>query len=84
MALSMPTGLYTPTVRAVDTRQSVYSLAFLGRQLTCGLTPAELPWRGGTLTVSNVGGIGGGESAMPLLFPGGIVKIVALGRTRWE
>ena len=90
IALSTPTGLYTPTVRAVDTH-SVYSLAaalkhlaYLGRQVPCGLTPAELPRRGGTLTVSNIGAIGGGQSAMPLLFPGGGVAIVALGRARWE
>jgi len=90
IALSTPTGLYTPTVRAVDTH-SVYSLAatlkhlaYLGRQVPCGLTPAELPRRGGTLTVSNIGSIGAGESAMPLLFPGGGVAIVALGRARWE
>ena len=90
IALSTPTGLYTPTVRAVDAH-SVYSLAatlkhlaHLGRQIPCGLTPAELPRRGGTLTVSNIGGIGRGESAMPLLVPGGGVAIVALGRAKWE
>ncbi|KAI9448761.1 CoA-dependent acyltransferase [Russula earlei] len=89
IALSTPTGLYTPTVRAVD-RHSVYSLAaelkhlaYLGRQVPCALTPAELPRRGGTLTVSNVGAIGAGESAMPVLVPGGGVAIVALGRARW-
>ena len=90
IALSTPTGLYTPTVRAVNTH-SVYSLAatlkhlaYLGRQVPCGFTPAELPRRGGTLTVSNIGSIGAGESAMPLLVPGGGVAIVALGRARWE
>jgi 2-oxoisovalerate dehydrogenase E2 component (dihydrolipoyl transacylase) len=89
IALSTPTGLYTPTVRAVDT-YSVYNLAatlkhlaYLGRQVPCALTPAELPRRGGTLTVSNIGAIGAGESAMPLLVPGGGVAIVALGRARW-
>ena len=34
--------------------------------------------------MSNIGSIGAGESAMPLLFPGGGVAIVALGRARWE
>ncbi|KAI0292236.1 CoA-dependent acyltransferase [Multifurca ochricompacta] len=89
IALSTPTGLYTPTVRAVD-NHSVYSLAstlkhlaHLGRQDPSGLTPTELPRRGGTLTVSNVGAIGAGESAMPVLVPGGGVAIVALGRARW-
>ncbi|KAH9053708.1 CoA-dependent acyltransferase [Lactarius vividus] len=89
VALSTPTGLYTPTVRAVD-NHSVYSLAstlrhlaHLGRQVPNALTPAELPRRGGTLTVSNIGAIGAGEGAMPLLVPGGGVAIVALGRARW-
>ncbi|KAI9436918.1 CoA-dependent acyltransferase [Lactarius indigo] len=89
VALSTPTGLYTPTVRAVD-KHSVYSLAstlrhfaHLGRQVPNALTPAELPRRGGTLTVSNIGAVGAGESAMPLLVPGGGVAIVALGRARW-
>jgi 2-oxoisovalerate dehydrogenase E2 component (dihydrolipoyl transacylase) len=89
VALSTPTGLYTPTVCAVNTH-SVYSLnatlkhlAHLGRQVPCALTPTELPRRGGTLTVSNIGAIGAGESAMPLLVPGGGVAIVALGRARW-
>ncbi|KAH8989805.1 CoA-dependent acyltransferase [Lactarius hatsudake] len=89
VALSTPTGLYTPTVRAVD-KHSVYSLAstlrhfaHLGRQVPNALTPAELPRRGGTLTVSNIGAIGAGEGAMPLLVPGGGVAIVALGRARW-
>ncbi|KAF8264344.1 2-oxoacid dehydrogenases acyltransferase-domain-containing protein [Lactarius quietus] len=89
VALSTPTGLYTPTVRAAD-KHSVYSvastlkhLAHLGRQVPSALTPAELPRRGGTLTVSNIGAVGAGESAMPLLVPGGGVAIVALGRARW-
>ncbi|KAI0249465.1 2-oxoacid dehydrogenases acyltransferase-domain-containing protein [Lactifluus subvellereus] len=89
IALSTPTGLYTPTIRAVD-MQSVFSLAsalkhlaYLGRQVPSALTPSELPRRGGTLTVSNVGAIGAGESAMPVLVPGGGVAIVALGRARW-
>lgn len=33
--------------------------------------------------MSNVGAIGAGESAMPVLVPGGGVAIVALGRARW-
>lgn len=89
IALSTPTGLYTPTLQRVDTH-SVYSLAsqlkhisHLGRQVPCGLTPAEMPKRGGTLTVSNIGGIGDGESASPVLVPGGGVAIVAIGRAKW-
>lgn len=89
IALSTPTGLYTPTLQRVDTH-SVYSLAsqlkhisHLGRQVPSGLTPAEMPKRGGTVTVSNIGGIGDGESASPVLVPGGGVAIVAIGRAKW-
>ncbi|KAH9963595.1 hypothetical protein BC827DRAFT_1266371 [Russula dissimulans] len=53
IGLSTPTGLYTPTLHAVDTH-SVYSLAsalkhvaHLGRQVPSALTPAELPRRAG-------------------------------------
>lgn len=55
----------------------------LGRRVPCGYTPAELPKRGATVTVSNVGAIGKGEFAAPLLVPGGGVAIVALGRAKW-
>ncbi|KAI0045826.1 CoA-dependent acyltransferase [Auriscalpium vulgare] len=89
IALSTPTGLYTPVLKAADTH-SAYALAsqlkhlaHLGRQVPSALTPAELPRRGGTLTVSNVGALGAGEAAMPVLVPGGGVAIVALGRARW-
>ncbi|TRM63036.1 2-oxoacid dehydrogenases acyltransferase-domain-containing protein [Schizophyllum amplum] len=89
IALSTPTGLYTPTLQGVD-GQSVYSLAsslrrlsHLGRQVPCGLTPMEMPRRGGTLTVSNVGAIGQGDFAHPVLVPGGGVAIVAIGRAKW-
>ena len=89
IALSTPTGLYTPTLQAVD-GQSVYALAaqlrhlaHLGRQVPCALTPAEMPRRGGTVSVSNVGGVGAVESAAPVLVPGGGVAIVAIGRARW-
>jgi len=68
IALTTPTGLYTPT---------------LGRQVPSGLTPAEMPRRGGTLTVSNVGALGAGAFASPVLVPGGGVAIVAIGRASW-
>lgn len=42
-----------------------------------------MPKRGGTLTVSNIGGIGDGEGAHPVLVPGGGVAIVAIGRAKW-
>ncbi|KAJ3963959.1 2-oxoacid dehydrogenase acyltransferase, partial [Lentinula raphanica] len=91
IALSTPNGLYTPTIQNADTF-SVYSLSphlkhlsYLGRQPTrSGLTPKEMPKRGGTLTVSNVGAIGAGDSAAPVLVPGpGGVVIVAIGKAKW-
>ncbi len=42
-----------------------------------------MPKRGGTLTVSNIGGIGDREGASPILVPGGGVAIVAVGRAKW-
>lgn len=33
--------------------------------------------------MSNIGGIGKGEFAAPLLIPGGGVAIVAIGRAKW-
>ncbi|KIY45974.1 CoA-dependent acyltransferase, partial [Fistulina hepatica ATCC 64428] len=89
VALSTPTGLYTPTLQRVDS-QSAYQIAaqlkhiqHLGRQTPCALTPKEMPRRGGTLTVSNIGAIGKGESAAPLLVDGCGIAIVVLGRTKW-
>lgn len=89
IALSTPSGLYTPTIQNVNS-YSVYSLASrvahvaaLGRRSPSGLTPAEMPKRGGTVTVSNVGAIGAGEFASPVLVPGGGVAIVAIGRAKW-
>ncbi|KAF9527890.1 2-oxoacid dehydrogenases acyltransferase-domain-containing protein [Crepidotus variabilis] len=90
IALSTPSGLYTPTIQSVN-NTSIYSLAShlkhlssLGRQTPSGLTPKEMPKRGGTITVSNVGAIGQGEFASPVLVPGGGVAIVAIGRAKWE
>ncbi|KAF8654627.1 hypothetical protein AX16_003508 [Volvariella volvacea WC 439] len=89
IALQTPSGLYTPTLQSVNT-QSIYALSsqlkhlsHLGRQTPCGLTLAEMPKRGGTLTVSNVGAIGDGDFASPVLVPGGGVAIVAIGRAKW-
>ncbi|KAF9257759.1 CoA-dependent acyltransferase [Marasmius fiardii PR-910] len=89
IALSTPSGLYTPTLQGVNTH-SVYGIAsqlkhlsHLGRQTPCGLTVKEMPKRGGTVTVSNVGAIGAGDSASPVLVPGGGVAIVAIGRAKW-
>ncbi|KZT09044.1 CoA-dependent acyltransferase [Laetiporus sulphureus 93-53] len=89
IALSTPTGLYTPTIQHVNTR-TVYEIAsvlkhfaHLGRQVPCALTSAEMPKRGGTITISNVGGVGDVDSASPVLVPSGGVAIVAVGRAKW-
>ncbi|KAG1784740.1 2-oxoacid dehydrogenases acyltransferase-domain-containing protein [Suillus plorans] len=89
VALSTPTGLYTPVIPHADTH-SIYSLSsqlkhlsFLGRQVPCALTMNEMPKRGATVTISNIGAIGDGEYAHPVLVPGGGVAIVAIGRARW-
>lgn len=42
-----------------------------------------MPKRGGTITVSNVGSIGKGVFASPVLVPGGGVAICAIGRAEW-
>ena len=42
-----------------------------------------MPQRGGTITVSNIGAIGDGDFASPVLVPGGVVAIMAIGRAKW-
>lgn len=89
IALSTPTGLYTPTIQSVNTKSAyevmaeLRRLSNLGRTVPHGLTPKEMPKKGATITVSNVGAIGKGEFAAPLLVPGGGVAIVAIGRAKW-
>ena len=89
IALSTPTGLYTPTIHAVDTKTAyelmgeLRRLSNLGRTIPHSLSPKDMPKRGATITVSNVGAIGKGEFAAPLLVPGGGVAIVAIGRAKW-
>lgn len=90
LALSTPSGLYTPTL-SLASSSSVYALAarmkhlaHLGRQVPSQLTPREMPKRGGTVTISNVGAVGKGEVASPVLVPGGGVAICALGRAEWQ
>ncbi|KAF8338320.1 2-oxoacid dehydrogenases acyltransferase-domain-containing protein [Cantharellus anzutake] len=89
LALSTPTGLYTPTIQAVE-RLSTYEIAGeikrlteLGRRIPSALSRNEMPPNGGTITVSNVGAVGRGEFASPVLVPGGGVAIVAIGRAKW-
>ncbi|KAI6153081.1 2-oxoacid dehydrogenases acyltransferase-domain-containing protein [Pisolithus tinctorius] len=89
LALSTPTGLYTPTISSTQSlslhalASRVTHLAHLGRQVPCGLTVKDMPRRGGTISVSNVGAVGKGEGASPVLIPGGGVAIVAIGRAKW-
>ncbi|KAF9445098.1 CoA-dependent acyltransferase [Macrolepiota fuliginosa MF-IS2] len=89
LGLSTPTGLYTPTLVGTNTHSvfdiqaKLKNLQHLGRQTPCGLTPKEMPRRGGTITVSNVGSIGKGVFASPVLVPGGGVAICAIGRAEW-
>ena len=89
LALSTPTGLYTPTLPRVDElpiyalASQIAHLAYLGRQVPCRLTVNEMPKRGGTISVSNIGAVGRGEDAVPVLVQEGGVAIVALGRARW-
>ncbi|KAG8703503.1 hypothetical protein FRC09_004123 [Ceratobasidium sp. 395] len=89
IALSTPSGLYTPTLLGLNATSpykiagNLARLAHLGRQVPSGLTLAEMPKRGGTLTVSNVGAVGAGKWAVPRLVQGGGVAIVAVGRAEW-
>ena len=57
-------------------------LAYLGWQVSSALTSSEPLRRSGTLPVSNIGAIGAGESAMPVLVPDAGVSIVALRRAQ--
>lgn len=73
VALSTPTGLYSPTIQSVD-KLNAYEimgelkrLQNLGRQVPSGLTTKEMPKAGGTLTVSNVGAIGKGGMSLLLV-----------------
>ncbi|CAE6489058.1 unnamed protein product [Rhizoctonia solani] len=89
IGLSTPTGLYTPTLVGLNNYSSyaiagsLARLAYLGRQTPSALTPADMPKRGGTLTVSNVGAVGAGKWAVPRLVQGGGVAIIAVGRAEW-
>ncbi|PVF97101.1 CoA-dependent acyltransferase [Serendipita vermifera] len=89
IAVSTTSGLYTPVIQAVDTKSPYDIMAelrrfqSLGRQTPAAFTPKELPKKGATISVSNVGAIGKGEWASPLLVPGGGVAIVAIGRAKW-
>lgn len=84
----MPTDLYTPTILGTNTH-SVFSipsklrhLRHLGCQTPSGLTPKEMPKKGGMIAVSNIGALGKGEVASPVLVPGGGIAIVAIGHAK--
>ncbi|PWN29974.1 CoA-dependent acyltransferase, partial [Jaminaea rosea] len=84
IALSTPNGLLTPTIRSVE-GSTVLDLAsrisFLQKKATStGLGAAETG-DGGTITLSNIGSIGGGlGGTTPVLPPTGQLAIGALGR----
>jgi len=86
IALSTPTGLYTPVIRGIDSLSAydvasqLRHIAHLGRQVPNALPPVK---RSGTISFSNVGAVGQGEYAMPVLVPGGGIAIVAVGRAKW-
>jgi 2-oxoisovalerate dehydrogenase E2 component (dihydrolipoyl transacylase) len=89
IAVSTSSGLYTPVISSVDTKTpyeimgELRRFQSLGRQTPAAFTLKEMPKRGATISVSNVGAIGKGEWAAPLLVPGGGVAIVAIGRAKW-
>jgi 2-oxoisovalerate dehydrogenase E2 component (dihydrolipoyl transacylase) len=89
IAVSTASGLYTPVITSVDTKTpyeimgELKRFQSLGRRMPAAFTPKEIPKRGATISVSNVGAIGNGEWAAPLLVPGGGVAIVAIGRAKW-
>ncbi|KAK0550778.1 hypothetical protein OC846_003545 [Tilletia horrida] len=89
IALSTPQGLLTPLLRSVESK-SITDLAFqivdlqtraVAPKGSPGLTPSDFG-SGGTITLSNIGAVGGGTYTHPLLPPTGQLAIGALGRTR--
>ncbi|CDR88406.1 related to lipoamide acyltransferase component of branched-chain alpha-keto acid dehydrogenase complex, mitochondrial precursor [Sporisorium scitamineum] len=86
IALTSKVGLLTPCITDVQSK-SVYDVsAAITRLQTVagsakGLSPADLKATG-TITLSNVGAVGGGTYTHPLLPPTGQLAIGALGRSR--
>lgn len=86
IALTSKVGLLTPCITDVQAK-SIYDVsAFITRLQTVagsskGLAPADLKPTG-TITLSNVGAVGGGTYTHPLLPPTGQLAIGALGRSR--
>ncbi|SNX85038.1 related to lipoamide acyltransferase component of branched-chain alpha-keto acid dehydrogenase complex, mitochondrial precursor [Melanopsichium pennsylvanicum] len=86
IALTSRVGLLTPCITDVQSK-SIYDLsASITRLQTIassskGLPPADLKTTG-TITLSNVGAVGGGTYTHPLIPPTGQLAIGALGRSR--
>ncbi|KAJ5707012.1 hypothetical protein N7488_006813 [Penicillium malachiteum] len=82
IAMDTPTGLVVPNIKDVSSRSIFEIAAEISRLSALGksgkLTPADLS--GGTITVSNVGNIGGTYLA-PVIVPTE-VAILGIGRTR--
>ena len=83
IAIDAPSGLLVPNIKDVasHTIPSIASaLADLGSRARAGtLAPADLS--GGTITVSNIGALGGGSYIAPVLLPGELA-ILGIGRAR--
>lgn len=84
IALSTPTGLLTPTLRSVESLsilELAQRIASLQSKASSGPLSAQDTGDGGTLTLSNIGSIGGGLlGTTPVLPPTGQLAIGALGR----
>lgn len=84
IALSTPSGLLTPTLRSVETLSVLEiagRVAALQQKATAGGLGAQEMGDGGTLTLSNIGSIGGGlAGTTPVLPPTGQLAIGAVGR----
>ncbi|SJX63432.1 related to lipoamide acyltransferase component of branched-chain alpha-keto acid dehydrogenase complex, mitochondrial precursor [Sporisorium reilianum f. sp. reilianum] len=86
IALTSKVGLLTPCITDVQSKSVFDVSASITRLQTVagsakGLSPADLRSTG-TITLSNVGAVGGGTYTHPLLPPTGQLAIGALGRSR--
>ncbi|PWN88672.1 CoA-dependent acyltransferase [Acaromyces ingoldii] len=89
IALSTEKGLLTPTIAeadalsTLDIAKHIASLQSAAASSGGSLSRSQLgPARGGTLTMSNIGSVGG-TGASPLIPPTGQLAIGALGRARY-
>lgn len=86
IALTSKVGLLTPCITNIETK-SIYDLSSSITRLQTlasspkGLSASDLKPTG-TITLSNVGAVGGGTYTHPLLPPTGQLAIGALGRSR--